>query len=187
MEFEAALLLFRRIGLLVGEANCWRNLGHTALRLGQAKAARSFCERALAVNLHVGSRLGEANCLYTLGEVARDLEEWDRAEALFQEARQCFQAIGQGVGQANCSAGLGEIAAARSDVAEAKRFFEEALRLNQEVPRPAAIGRSHLYLAKLAPPGSPDRREHIEAARRVWEEAGILDQMRHELEAVPAD
>jgi serine/threonine protein kinase len=82
---------------------------------------------------------------------------------------------------------LGEVAVERSDIPQAQKWYKEALRLCREIPVPLSIGRSHLSLAKLAPSGSPERREHIEAARQVWEKAGLLDQMRHELEAVPAE
>ena len=44
-----------------------------------------------------------------------------------------------------------------------------------------------MKLARLASPGSPERQQHLEAARQVWGEAGILDEMRHELDAVSAE
>lgn len=183
-ELDAALELFQKTGSLVGEANCWRNLGHIALRCGNPGTARSLCERALPVYRRVSSRLGEANCLWTLGEAAFALAELEKAESLLQEARQLFKSIGQGAGEGNCVWSLGEIAAARSNISQARRWYEEALPLYREAPRPVSIGRTHLSLAKLVPPGSPERLEHIEAARRAWEEAGVLDQLRSELDAV---
>jgi len=186
-ELEAALLIFRRVGSLLGEANCLRSLGHIALRRGDAKTARFLCERALAVNRRVGSQLGEANCLFILGEAARVSSEHEQAEELLHHALVQFRQLGQAVGVANCLDSLGLTAAARSDTAKARPLLEEALLLNQQVPRPLAIGRIHLHLAKLAPPGSPVRREHIEATRKVWEEAGLLDHLQPELDSVPLD
>lgn len=183
-EHQKALQLFRRVGSLLGEAGCILSLAHIALRRGNIRIAQSLCEEALALNRRVGSRHGEANCLFVLGNATRLLSELESAEGLLLEARQRFQRIGEGVGEANCALSLGEIAVARSDVSQAWRWFEEALRLYREVPRATEIGRAHLSLAKLAPSGSPERLEHIEAARRVWEEAGVLDQLRSELKAV---
>ena len=73
---------------------------------------------------------------------------------------------------------------AQSDTLKARFWFLQALSLFQKIPQPSTVGRVHLKLAKLAPFGSPERLEHVEAARRAWEEAGILDQKRDELEAV---
>ena len=186
-DFEAALLLFRRVGSLQGEANGLRSLGHIALRQGNFKAAKSLCEEALLLSRRIGSRLGEANCLFILGETARLMFQHEQAEALLQDALQRFQQARQAVGIANCLESLGLNAAAQSDTAKGHPLLEEALRLNQQVHRPASIGRIHLRLGQLSPPGSPERLQHIEAARRVWEEAGILDEMRHELDAVSAE
>lgn len=185
-EAEGALQLFRRAGSLLGEANSLRSLSHIALSRGDTKSARPLCEKALALSRRVGSRLGEANCLGILGQ-ALAASEPDRAEAVFHEALRCFEKIGQAAGQANCAEHLGELAAARAEVLKARHWFEEALALNRKVPRPVWLGRDHLSLARLAPPGSPERLQHIEAARQVWERAGLLDQMRHELDAVPAE
>ena len=186
-EYAAALPLFRRIGSLVGESSCLRSLGHIALQQGNPKAARALTEKALLLSRRVGSTLGEANCLFILGETARANSEHQRAEALLQEALPRFQQVGQAVGMANCLESLGLNAAAQSDPAKARPLLEEALRLNQQVPRPAWVGRCHLHMAKLEPPGSLKRRQHIDAARQAWDEAGILGQMRHELEAVAAE
>lgn len=186
-EYEAALPLFRRVGSLLGESSCLRNLGHIALHQGNPKVARALAEKALLLSRRVGSLLGEANCLFVLGEAARVLTEHERAEALLQDALLRFQQLGQAVGIANCSGSLGLNALALSETSKARPWFEEALRLNQQIPRPAGIGLSHLHLAQLERPGSIERRQHIEAARQVWEEAGILDQLRHELEAVPIE
>lgn len=186
-EYEEALPRFRRVGSLLGESNCLRNLAHIALHQGNPKAARTLAEKALLLSRRVGSLLAEANCLFILGEAARASSENERAEELFREALPRFQQVGQAIGMANCLQSLGLNAAAQADTAKARSLLEEALLLNQQVPRPAWIGRSHLYLAQLERPGSPEWRQHIEAARQVWEEAGILDQLRPELDAVSAE
>ena len=186
-EYESALHLFRRVGSLLGEANCLRSLGHVALRQGNPKAAQPLGQEALLLNRRVGSLLGEANCLFILGEAARLVFEHERAEVLLQDALLRFQEIGQPVGMANCLESLGLNAAAQSDTTKARPLLQEALRLNQQVPRPMWIGRLHLYLAKLERPGSIAWQQHMEAARQVWEEAGILDELRHELEAVSTE
>jgi tetratricopeptide (TPR) repeat protein len=186
-DYETALHLFRRVGSLLGEANCLRSIGHINLRQGNPKTAQTLGEKALLLNRRVGSLLGEANCIFVLGETARALSDHDKAEALLRQALSQFQHLGQVLGVANCVESLGLNALAQSNPEKARPLLEEALHLNQQVPRPISIGHSHLHLAKLAPPGSSERREHIQAARKVWEAAGILDQLRHELEAIPLE
>ncbi len=186
-EYATALQLFRRVGSLLGEANCLRSLGHIALQRGNPIATQTLCQEALRLDRKVGSLQGEANCFFILGEAARVSSEHKQAEELLQRALVQFQQLGQVVGVANCLDSLGLNALAQSEAAKARSWLEEALRLNREVPRPTSIGRVHLSLAKLAPPGSPERREHIEAARRVWEEAGLLDHLQPELDSVPLE
>lgn len=183
-EFQAARALFRQIGSLLGEANSLRNLGHIALNCGNAESAWSLCTRALALSRRVGSLLGEANCLFILGEAAYVLTDYEQAESLLQQARVRFQRIGQEVGIGNCMESLGLIAGVQKDNGKALLYLEEALSSFRKIPQPVSIGRVHLRLAKLAPPGSPERLEHIEAARRALEEAGLLDQLGSELETV---
>lgn len=183
-EFETALTLFREVGSLQGEANCMLGLGQLALRRSQLELACEYLKRGLKLNRQLGSALGEANCLLKLGDAACALGEYPQAQTLSMKARARYKQIGHLLGEANCAEGLGEIALARSDSAVAQEHFQESLALFLRIPKLVAIGSVHLQLAKLAPPGSPERLEHVEAARRAWEEAGILDQKRAELEAV---
>jgi hypothetical protein len=113
--------------------------------------------------------------------------EYKQAEVLLQDALPRFQRVGQAVGMALCLESLSLIATAQSDTAKARLLLNEALCLNKQIPRPARTGHCYLYLAQLEPPGSLERRQHLEAARQAWEEAGILDELRHELEAVATD
>jgi tetratricopeptide (TPR) repeat protein len=181
--FDQALELFRRVGSLLGEANCIRVLGELFLKRGKIETACLHFQKALGLNRRVGSHLGEANCIQRLGDAALACSDYDRAEALLRQAQQQFQRIGQVTGVANCTESLGDSAVAQSDPWKARLWYGEALAMFEQVPQPLSIGRVHLSLAKLAPPGSPERLEHIEAARRVWEEAGVLDQLRSELDA----
>lgn len=157
------------------------------MRRGNLKAAQTLCQEALRFDRRVGSLQGEASSLFLLGETARVSSEHDRAEALLQQALSQFRQLGQAVGAANCLESLGLNAFAQSNPAQARPWLEESLRLNQDIPRPLGIGHTHLSIAKLFPPGSPERRQHIEDARRAWEEADLLDQLRHELDAVPVE
>lgn len=183
-EFSEALRIFKATGSLLGEANCLRNLGQISRRQGDLATAYSQSIRALALSRRVGSLLGEANCLLSLGETAIDLGNYKVAEESISLAKLHFRQIGQTAGEVNALTSMGDLAAARAENLKAKHWHEEALSLLRKVPRPIVAARIHIALANLAPPGSPERLEHVEAARRAWEEAGVLDQKRGELEAL---
>lgn len=184
---KEALALFRQAGSLLGEALATANLGSVALNRGDAQAARTHLQRGLALNRRAGSLLGEANCLRLLGDTEVVLGNLERADLLFEQARTRFQRVGQAIGEAHCDEGLGDTALVRRDYATARVWFERALVLFAALPDPISVGRIHLHLAQASEPGSRQRREHVEAAERAWEAAGVLDQRRHELEAVLAE
>lgn len=183
-DLEAALALFRRSGSLLGEANCLKNMGFIEVRRGALNAAQSLLDKALALSRRVGSLLAEANCLMEMSKVARVLSDQDRAEKLLLQARLRYQRVGQVYGSANTAEALGELAVKQQDHLKARTWFSEALAGFQQIPHRMSIGRVHLHLAQLAPPGSPERHEQIEAARQAWEGAGLLEQRRGEIEAV---
>jgi serine/threonine protein kinase/tetratricopeptide (TPR) repeat protein len=184
---KEALALFRQAGALLGEALSTVNLGSVTLHRGDAQAARTHLQRGLALNRRAGSLLGEANCLRLLGDTEVVLGNLERADLLFEQARTRFQRVGQAIGEAHCDEGLGDTALARRDFAMARVWFERALALFAALPDQISVGRLHLHLAKASDPGSRQRREHVEAAERAWEGAGVLEQRRHELEAVLAE
>ena len=69
-RYEAALPLYRRVGSVLGEANCIRSLGDIALARSDQDGARERYEAALPLYRRVGDVLGEANCIKSLGDIA---------------------------------------------------------------------------------------------------------------------
>jgi serine/threonine protein kinase/tetratricopeptide (TPR) repeat protein len=183
-ELDIAFLLFRRVGSLLGEANCLKSKGLIALRRSDAKTAHLQLEAALRLSRRVGSLLSEANCLFGLARAACIRSDYTEAEALFEQARLRFDRIGSTSGVASCLKDLGETAAAQADFPKALHRLKEALKLFEQIPQPLGIGHTHLILARLFSPGSPEHLQHIEATRQAWEKAGLLNQLSGALEAV---
>lgn len=168
VHFEEALELFRRVGSVQGEANSIRGLGDVALFHQNPQTARIRFEEALSLYRRVGSPLGLANCCRRLGDTALALFESETARARFEEALPLFRRFGDILGEATCMEGLGTTALALSEQAAARAKLQEALELYQRAQQTSSIGRVHGLLARVAQPGSEERRTHIEAARQVW-------------------
>ncbi|MEW6747682.1 MAG: tetratricopeptide repeat protein [Planctomycetota bacterium] len=127
--FNEALLLYRRAGNILGEANSTRCLGDIALDCSDYETARSEYDAALPLYRGVGDILGEANCIKSLGDIAFDQSDYETARARYDEALPLYRRIGGILGEANCIARLGKIAAVRSTSAAARIHFEDAIRL----------------------------------------------------------
>ena len=113
-RYEAALPLYRKVGSVLGEANCIQSLGDIALARSDHDGARERYEAALPLYRKVGAALGEANCIKSLGDIA--LRRSDHAARA--RLRGGAAALPQGRrrarrGQLHLS--LGDIALGRSD------------------------------------------------------------------------
>ena len=132
-RFEEALVFYRKIGDVNGEANCIFGLGDIALYRSHNDAARARFEEALALYRKIGSVRGEASCIRSLGDLALGRSNRDEAGARFEEALALYRKIGDVNGEANCIFGLGDIAPYRSDNDAARARFEEALALYRKI------------------------------------------------------
>ncbi len=114
-RYEAALPLYRRVGSVLGEANCIQSLGDIALARSDHDGARERYEVALPLYRRVGDVLGEANCIRSLGDIALARSDHDGARERYEAALPLYRRVGDVLGEANCIQSLGDIALARSD------------------------------------------------------------------------
>lgn len=173
--YDQALPLYRNVGDVTGEANCIKRLGDIARLRSDPPAARQFYEQALLLYRNAGSVLGEANCIKSLGDIARLRSDPLAARQLYEQSLRLFRNIGSALGEANCMERLGDIAFEESREDIAKSAFREALVLYQKISNSHQIGGAHLRLARLAKPGSTERRQHVQAARQAWESIDRAD------------
>jgi tetratricopeptide (TPR) repeat protein len=176
-RYEAALPLYRRVGDVVGEANCIKHLGDIALDRSDHDHARERYEAALPLYRRVGTVLGEAHCIARIGDIALERSEHDGARERYEAALPLYRRVGDVMGEANCIQRLGDIARERSDHAGARRLFEEALGLYARLQEPYSIGWSHWRLAIIAR-DDEERGRHIAAAREAWRSIGREDLVR---------
>ena len=166
-RYEAALPLYRRVGDVLGEANCIQSLGDIAL------GARTTTARASATRRRCRSIAGSATCwarrtASSAWATSRSRARTTTARAQrYEEALPLYRRVGDVLGEANCIQGLGDIALARSDHDGARVLFDEALGLYARIEEPYSIGRAHEALARLAQ-DEDERARHIAAAREAW-------------------
>ncbi|MDI1450514.1 tetratricopeptide repeat protein [Polyangium sp. 6x1] len=166
-----ALPLFRKVGDVLGEANCIKSLGDIALRRSDHDAARARYEQALPLYQKVGDVLGEANCIKRLGDIAVHRSDHDAARARYEQALPLYQKVGSVLGEANCIRSLGDIALRRSDHDAARARYEQALPLHQKVGDVLGEANCIKSLGDIAL-----RRSDHDAARARYEQALPLHQ-----------
>ena len=132
-RYEAALPLYRRVGSVLGEANCIQSLGDIARERSDHDGARERYEAALPLYRRVGDVQGEANCIRSLGDIALARSDHDGARERYEVALPLYRRVGSVLGEANCIKRLGDIALARSDHDGARERYEAALPLYRRV------------------------------------------------------
>jgi hypothetical protein len=90
VRFEQALILYRQVGAVPGEASYWC-LGEIARVCSQHGAAQARFEEALTLYRQVGSVLGKANCIQGMGDIAFARSQHAVARARFEEALELYK------------------------------------------------------------------------------------------------
>ena len=166
-RFEQALPLYRRVGAVLGEANCILSLGDIALARTDHEGARQRYERALPLYRRVGAVLGEANCIHGLGDIALRRSDHEGARQRYEQALPLYQQVGAVLGEANCIQGLGDIALAEGESEAAGERFMGALALYRRIEEPYSIGWASVRLARLAV--GEARVRLVAETRAAWE------------------
>lgn len=123
---NAALLIYRAVSDLNGEAACVQLLGDIEFDQAHDHEAKEHYERALLLSRSLRSVSAEAEALSGLGEVLDALGAADEAERCLRDACVAYRATDWPAGIARCSMILGEIISDRGDVAAARELFADA-------------------------------------------------------------
>ena len=173
--YEQALPLYRRVGAVLGEANCIRSLGDIALRAlrprrrsrrATSRRCRSTDASARCSARRTASRASATSRLPAPTTTA--------ARARYEQALPLYRRVGDVLGEANCIKSLGDIALARSDHDGARARYDDALARYVQIAEPYSIGMTHKGLARVAP-SDDERAAHLEAARQAWHSIGRQD------------
>jgi tetratricopeptide (TPR) repeat protein len=165
--FKQALPLHKRVENILGEANCIQGLGDIEFRRSNLEVARLLFEGALSLYKHIGIVLGEANCIQGLGNIALERTDQETAQLFFEQALPLHKRVGDVLGEANCIQGLGDVALKRTDRDSARIKYFQALELFTRIPERFSMGKTNLFLSKIARDNT-EYEHHIAEARRLW-------------------
>lgn len=147
--FKEALAIYRRIGDIMGEANCLTDLGEIELRESDYATASTFFKEARPLYRRLESAPGEANCVRRLGEVSLQQKDYDTARSYLKEALEAYPKAGSGLGRPHSLMYLGDLEFAQSNRAEAARLYKEALVLYEQIPNPQYSDKIRERLSQL--------------------------------------
>jgi len=88
--FESALVIYRRVGSALGEANCVRRLADIAVRQSRYAAATEGYDLASRLYYDLKNTQGEANCRKGLGDLALLSGNHADAKDKYQQALTVF-------------------------------------------------------------------------------------------------
>jgi tetratricopeptide (TPR) repeat protein len=133
VRFNEALLVYKRLGQIGGEANCVQRLGDIAFAHSDLKTARLNFEEALNLYQKISDVGSQAHSIRNLAEIAVKESRYELARTRLDEALVLHQRVGDLVGEANYKHLLGIIARAHSNFEEARILLDEGLLLTRRI------------------------------------------------------
>jgi predicted ATPase/class 3 adenylate cyclase/DNA-binding XRE family transcriptional regulator len=125
--YEAALVLWRKLGDQRGLANSLHGVGNTTFDMGDYQRATPILEECLALFRELGDQRNVALELTVLGEVALCQGDYERSQQLSQEGLALYRQIGEHWGIGLTLNNLGLAAKDQGEHDRAGMLFEESL------------------------------------------------------------
>ncbi|NJO31657.1 MAG: tetratricopeptide repeat protein, partial [Richelia sp. SL_2_1] len=108
-KYEAALVLWQKLGNKTGQAVNLLSIGRIYSDLGEKQKALQFFNQALPLYRAVGNRSGEATTLNNIGLVYDDLGEKQKALEFYNQALPLLRAVGHKAGEAITLNSIGSV------------------------------------------------------------------------------
>ncbi|GAA1952184.1 ATP-binding protein [Kitasatospora viridis] len=131
--YRRALVIYRRLGDRLGEANALHELGRLLYLQGDLDGVAELNQQALTIYRELGDLRGQAGALRELGNRAVLIGDYAAATALLHQAMAIQQDLDDPVGQAHLLIQLGRTSHSTGDSGTATSLLERALALYQEL------------------------------------------------------
>jgi predicted ATPase/class 3 adenylate cyclase len=139
---QEAVALYRTLEDQSKLAALLKDLGETAMMLGDYAAAEKWVAEALSIREDLGEAAGIGHALSGCGELAMAQSRFDEAAVCFERAIACAQKAGAEWDAAAATHSLGEAARRRGDAERAAPLFARALEAGLELDAAPLIGES---------------------------------------------
>ena len=133
-KFEAALVLWEKLGDKEWQAITFVGIGKVYANLGGKQKALQFFNQALPLSRAVENKGGEATTLNNIGGIYSDLGEKQKALQFYNQALPLYRAVGDKGGEATTLNNIGLI---YSDLGEKQKALQN---YNQALPLLRAVG-----------------------------------------------
>ena len=131
-KFEQALLIFREIKDLKGEAPTLNNLGRIYTSLGQYQKAIEYHQQSLPLQKQIGDREGEATTLNGLGGAYDNLGQYQKAIEFYRQSLTIHKQIGNRKGEARSLNNLGGVYDSLGQYQKAIEFYQQSLAIKKQ-------------------------------------------------------
>jgi len=131
--WQQALVIYREISDLQGEAKSLNNLGIAYGSFAEYERAIDFFKQSLAISREIGHRQGEAVSLDNLGFTYEKLAKYERAIEFHEQSLAIFREISDRQGEAGSLFNLGIAYRNLAEYEQAIDFFEQSLAIFREI------------------------------------------------------
>jgi predicted ATPase/DNA-binding XRE family transcriptional regulator len=148
--WQESLSLFRELGVTIGIAYSYGNLGLVADAQGDYERAIASYEEALALFRQLDDRTFIAYMLHNLGLIAYFQGHYERAMALYEESLALVRALEDRNSIAMTLGNLGLVAFVQGDYEKALALQQEALTLGRQLTNKPWLARGIEHFAHIA-------------------------------------
>jgi len=173
---------FERLGLATYESQAYGNIASILIGQNLLDQARTYLDRALAIQRKSGQKGGEASTLINLGVLFEQMNDRTRAEEAYRRSGEIYREVADPAGEALALHNLGLVLGEKKQLGKAISALEASLRLRLRIgdARGAAYSRVALGAALTASDRAP---EALPILRQGLREATALGAKEIEAEA----
>ena len=132
-KFQAALVIYRKVGDRKSEGTLLTNIGLVYRNLGQYAKALEFYQQALSLHQQIGNKASEGTTLTNIGEVYRNLGQYAKALEFSQQALAIHKEIGNKAVEGTTLAHMGFLLETQKQPELAIVFYKQSVNITETI------------------------------------------------------